>query len=138
MAEEHDPWDEEGDDIAEATTWLADYMIKLDETKSSSLPDRRDPSTSDIDSGLGGRLGSQVDKIIKKGISNERKDAITQFRDKIKPDEKVGWFIIFNGDPERTVVDDDEESEEDDDDDTEADSYSATEGSSYRDSGEVS
>jgi hypothetical protein len=51
------------------------------------------------------------------GVSPAAWEALADLRDKIANGEKIGWFVVYNGDPERKIERRDE-SEGDDDDDT--------------------
>ncbi|KAK3671829.1 hypothetical protein LTR78_008375 [Recurvomyces mirabilis] len=47
------------------------------------------------------KLGVCVDEVTTKGIKNEQWSAILELRDKLAPEEKVGWFVVVCGDEER-------------------------------------
>ena len=48
------------------------------------------------------------------GVSPQAWEALADLRDKIANGEKIGWFVVVNGDPERHV-DGEDDSEDDDD-----------------------
>jgi hypothetical protein len=59
-------------------------------------------------------LSVDVDDVRGKGVTSEAWDALADLRDKIAPGEKVGWFVVVNGDVERWAPPlEDEEGEED-------------------------
>ena len=58
------------------------------------------------------RLGVDVDDIRGAGIQSEAWTALVELRDKVAPGEKVGWFVVVNGDVVRwapPLVEDEEE-----------------------------
>lgn len=48
------------------------------------------------------------------GVSPAAWEALADLRDKVANGEKIGWFVVYNGDPEREI--EHGESDEDDDD----------------------
>ncbi|KAJ9617709.1 uncharacterized protein PV06_10234 [Exophiala oligosperma] len=55
------------------------------------------------------------------GLTNKAWEALADLRDKIAPNEKIGWWVVYNGDPERAFDEDDEDEDYDDDGDEEHD-----------------
>ena len=49
------------------------------------------------------QLGVDVDEVRGKGVKNEAWSAMADLRDKVAAGEKVGWFVVVNGDVERWV-----------------------------------
>jgi hypothetical protein len=49
------------------------------------------------------KLGVDVDDIRGVGVQSEAWTALIELRDKVAPEEKVGWFVVVNGDVERRV-----------------------------------
>jgi len=47
------------------------------------------------------KLGLDVDEVRGKGVSNEQWGSVLELRDKLAPEEKVGWFVVVCGDEER-------------------------------------
>ncbi|KAF2652305.1 hypothetical protein K491DRAFT_664011 [Lophiostoma macrostomum CBS 122681] len=47
------------------------------------------------------QLSVDIDEVRGKGVANDAWSALADLRDKIAPGEKVGWFIVVNGDVER-------------------------------------
>lgn len=47
------------------------------------------------------KLGVDVDDVRGKGVGNEQWVAMMELRDKIAPEEKVGWYVVVCGDEER-------------------------------------
>lgn len=74
-------------------------------------------------------LSLNVDEVMNQdtGLSESGMEAMKELRDKLGPEEKIGWYIVYNGDPERGYpgMNDDEKemeseyTEEEEDNDTE-------------------
>jgi hypothetical protein len=47
------------------------------------------------------KLGIDVDDLRGAGLGEEQWAAIAELRDKVAPGEKLGWFVVVNGDVER-------------------------------------
>ncbi|EOA85016.1 hypothetical protein ACJQWK_06870 [Exserohilum turcicum] len=47
------------------------------------------------------KLGIDVDEIQTMGLGDDQGAAIAELRDKVAPGEKLGWFVVVNGDVER-------------------------------------
>lgn len=45
------------------------------------------------------------------GLSQSGMEALEQLRDRLAPGEKIGWWLVYNGDPEREYPHSDEEDE---------------------------
>jgi hypothetical protein len=62
------------------------------------------------------KLGVEVDEVRGVGVQNAAWTALMELRDKIAPGEKMGWFVVVNGDVERwapPIEEDDDEDYED-------------------------
>ncbi|KAH7081905.1 hypothetical protein BKA63DRAFT_562438 [Paraphoma chrysanthemicola] len=60
------------------------------------------------------KLGVDVDDLRGRGVAEDQWAALAELRDKIAPGEKLGWFVVVNGDVERWAPpqhDDDEDTE---------------------------
>ena len=57
------------------------------------------------------KLGIEVDEVRGAGLGEEQWAAIAELRDKVAPGEKLGWFVVVNGDVERWAppLDDDDD-----------------------------
>ncbi|KIW94052.1 uncharacterized protein Z519_05368 [Cladophialophora bantiana CBS 173.52] len=64
-------------------------------------------------------LSINVDEVIADGpgLTNKAWEALADLRDKIAEGEKIGWWVVYNGDPERSFdgMEDDEDDGEDED-----------------------
>lgn len=49
------------------------------------------------------KLGVEIDEVRGRGLGNEQWAAVMELRDKIAPDEKVGWYIVVCGDEDRPI-----------------------------------
>lgn len=60
------------------------------------------------------KLGVDIDEVRGKGVANDAWSSLADLRDKIAPGEKIGWFVVVNGDVERWAppIEDDEAVEE--------------------------
>lgn len=47
------------------------------------------------------KLGVDVDEVRGAGVQSDAWTALVELRDKVAPGEKVGWFVVVNGDVER-------------------------------------
>lgn len=47
------------------------------------------------------KLGVDVDEVRGQGVGNEQWAAMMELRDKLAPEEKVGWYVVVCGDEER-------------------------------------
>ncbi len=63
-------------------------------------------------------LSVNVEEVIADGpgLTNKAWEALADLRDKIAEGEKIGWWVVYNGDPERFAEDDDYDDEYEDDD----------------------
>lgn len=61
------------------------------------------------------KLGVDFDDLRGGGVKEDQWAAIAELRDKIAPGEKLGWYVVVNGDVERwapPMTDDDEDNED--------------------------
>ncbi|KLJ09349.1 hypothetical protein EMPG_15212 [Blastomyces silverae] len=52
----------------------------------------------------GAGLGLRVQEILQQdpGLSTAGSEVFRKLRDELAPDSEIGWFVVYNGDPERT------------------------------------
>lgn len=57
------------------------------------------------------KLGIEVDDVRGAGVAENQWAAMAELRDKVAPGEKLGWFVVVNGDVERWAppLDDDDD-----------------------------
>jgi hypothetical protein len=60
------------------------------------------------------KLGVDVEDIRGAGLGEDQWAAIAELRDKVAPGEKLGWFVVVNGDVERWAPPLEEEEDDDD------------------------
>lgn len=76
FVEQYDPNDESLDAVSQPYAYVADMVEEV-------------------------KLGVEIDEVRGRGLNNEQWNAIMELRDKLAPDEKVGWYIVVCGDEER-------------------------------------
>ncbi|KZF25162.1 hypothetical protein L228DRAFT_265636 [Xylona heveae TC161] len=59
-------------------------------------------------------LSCDVAEVMGEGVPPEQWGALVELRDQLAPKEKVGWFVVYNGDEERSMTVDDDENDEND------------------------
>jgi hypothetical protein len=47
------------------------------------------------------KLSADVEEMREAGLGDDQRAAIAELRDKVAPGEKLGWFVVVNGDVER-------------------------------------
>jgi len=62
-------------------------------------------------------LSMNVEEVISEGpgLTNRAWEALADLRDKIASGEKIGWWVVYNGDPQRAYLDYDDDDEYDED-----------------------
>lgn len=98
--EQYDPDDLSDRAVSQPYAYVADKVVTIaggkdDATATASTP-----------------LSMNVEEVIADGpgLSSQAWEALADLRDKIAEGEKIGWWIVYNGDPERGY-DSDEETE---------------------------
>lgn len=101
--EQYDPDDLEG--VSQPYAYVADKVI--------TIPDKTMPENG---------LGRSVEEILKLGsdLSEESSQALEELRAKYAEGEKIGWWVVYNGDPDRNFDEDEEEEEEEEEEESEA------------------
>ncbi|PGH09218.1 hypothetical protein AJ79_05747 [Helicocarpus griseus UAMH5409] len=51
------------------------------------------------------------------GLTADGEEMLKKLRDELAPDAEIGWFVVYNGEPERGMGDGEDEREEDEDED---------------------
>lgn len=101
--EQYDPDDLEG--VSQPYAYVADKVI--------TLPDKTMPESG---------LSRNVEEILK--LSSERSEessqALEELRAKYAENEKIGWWVVYNGDPDRHFDEDEETEEEEEEENEEA------------------
>ncbi|KAL9126978.1 MAG: hypothetical protein Q9217_004060 [Psora testacea] len=76
MVEEYDPGDESASSSMQEYAYLADKVVKHN-------------------------TGIDVKEVQDQGIAPAQWDAMADLREEVANGEKLGWWVVFNGDPER-------------------------------------
>ncbi|KAJ5131174.1 AP complex mu/sigma subunit [Penicillium bovifimosum] len=70
------------------------------------------------DDGSGGRGGGlNIEDCVEQGsgLTEDQTAALEELRDRLAPGEKIGWYLVYNGDPDRWYPDSEEEEYESED-----------------------
>jgi hypothetical protein len=153
--EQYDPEDEHGETAAsQPYAFVGDKVVTIaggpptsliseSPIASPTLPTASEPATpasakrlskGSVSAGIAAAsamkssaLSLNVEEVVAEGpgVTAAAWEAFAELRDKIAPGEKIGWWVVYNGDPERPYDSDEDEEEEeedevDDDDDGEA------------------
>jgi hypothetical protein len=135
--EQYDPEDETSEDVvSQPFAFVGDRVVTIASrqnatasagqqrsgSETSKSPERRRSrgpgetisSTAAVDSSA---LSLNVEEVVAEGpgFTSQAWEALAELRDKLAEKEKIGWWIVYNGDPERAfdVNEEDKEDEED-------------------------
>lgn len=100
--ESYDPVDESSNTVSQEFAYVGVKVLTIPD--GSSEPDNLAP-------------GETVADLVEKpgaGMSEDERRALEELRDVLAPGEKIGWFMVYNGDPERYYPQSDDEDEFDD------------------------
>ncbi|CAG7953826.1 unnamed protein product [Penicillium salamii] len=66
------------------------------------------------DGGAGAGGGQNIEDVVEQGsgLTEDETKALEELRDRLAPGEKIGWYLVYNGDPDRWYPDSDSEFEE--------------------------
>lgn len=85
LIEQYDPLDMTDAAVSQPHAFVADSV--------TVLPDAARPVKG---------LSVEIDqRFLDDAISSEARETLAEIRDAIAPGEKIGWWIVYNGDPER-------------------------------------
>lgn len=96
--EQYDPADESPATVSQPFAYVAAKVV--------TIPDGG--------MGPGGGPGLNIEDVVEQGsgLSDDATEALEALRDRLAPGEKIGWFMVYNGDPERWYPPSEEEDEE--------------------------
>ncbi|KAJ5725443.1 uncharacterized protein N7483_006800 [Penicillium malachiteum] len=94
--EQYDPYDESSNTVSQEHAYVASRVLTIPEDGSSE------------DSGL--NIQDCVEQ--GSGLTQDQEEALEELRNRLAPEEKIGWFMVYNGDPERYYPPSDDDSEE--------------------------
>ncbi|OGM48564.1 developmental regulator FlbE [Aspergillus bombycis] len=104
--EQYDPDDTSDEAVSKPYAYVAGKVITMPES---------------------GALSLDAEELVKEsGLEDDAMAALTEMRDKYAAGEKIGWYIVYNGDPERwfpQIEEDDDESMMYEDEDGDASDY---------------
>ncbi|KAJ5901820.1 hypothetical protein N7495_002348 [Penicillium taxi] len=86
--EQYDPNDESSNTVSQDYAYVA--------AKVMTIPDGA--TTAD-----GLKPGKNIEDAVEQGpgLTSDQTEALEELRNRLAPDEKIGWFMVYNGDPER-------------------------------------
>lgn len=98
--EYYDPTDETSTTVSQPYAYVS--------TKVVTIPDGGTPESAGP--------GMNIEDVVEQGsgLTDDATEALEALRDRLAPGEHIGWFMVYNGDPDRWYPD----SEEDDDDES--------------------
>lgn len=94
--EQYDPADESSNTVSQPFAYVAAKVV--------TIPDGPPP---------GAGPGLNIEDVVEQGsgLSGDETEALETLRDRLAPGEKIGWFMVYNGDPERWYPPSEEEEE---------------------------
>ncbi|KAJ5578393.1 uncharacterized protein N7459_007357 [Penicillium hispanicum] len=110
--EQYDPHDETSNTVSQDYAYVGARVLTI-------------PDGGTAADGAG--PGQNIEDVVEQGsgLSKDATEALEALRDRLAPGEKIGWFMVYNGDPERYYPSsEDEEDEYYDDEDSYADEKS--------------
>lgn len=80
--EQYDPQDESSNTVSQDHAYIGAKVV--------TIPDGGGPDLS-------------IEKVVEQGsgLSADATEALEALRDRLAPGEKIGWFMVYNGDPDR-------------------------------------
>lgn len=99
IIEQYDPDDLSDEALSQPHAWVAAKVI--------TLADNSQFRTDYM-------LSLNLEDVMNKGpnLAPVGVDALARLRNFLAPEEKIGWWVVYNGDPERAYPESDEESED--------------------------
>ncbi|OOQ90369.1 AP-2 complex subunit sigma [Penicillium brasilianum] len=82
--EQYDPQDESSNTVSQDYAYVGAKVV--------TIPD-----------GAGASPGLNIEDVVEQGsgLSPDATEALEALRDRLAPGEKIGWFMVYNGDPDR-------------------------------------
>jgi len=105
--EQYDPADESSNTVSQPFAYVGAKVV--------TIPD----SGTSADAGPGLNIEEVVEQ--GSGLTDDATEALAALRDRLAPGEHIGWYMVYNGDPDRFYP----ESDEDEDDYDDEESYMA-------------
>ncbi|KAJ5682604.1 hypothetical protein N7462_005769 [Penicillium macrosclerotiorum] len=98
--ESYDPTDETSNTVSQDYAYVGAKVVTI-------------PDGGTAPAGAG--PGLNIEDVVEQGsgLSDDATEALEALRDRLAPGEKIGWFMVYNGDPDRWYPPSDEDEEED-------------------------
>lgn len=106
--ESYDPYDETSNTVSQDHAYVASKVL--------TIPDGAEDAGPGLDMQACVEQGS--------GLSQDQMEALEELRNRLAPEEKIGWFMVYNGDPDRWYPSSDDSEDEYDDDESYVDEKS--------------
>ncbi|KAJ5184367.1 hypothetical protein N7491_007765 [Penicillium cf. griseofulvum] len=89
--EQYDPADETSGTVSQDHAYISTRVLEIPED------------------GSGG--GENIENCVERGsgLTDDQMAALEQLRDRLAPGEKIGWYLVYNGDPDRWYPDSEDE-----------------------------
>lgn len=97
--EQYDPADETSNTVSQDFAYVGVKVLTI-------------PDSGTVPAGAG--PGYNIQDVVEKGagLSNDASEALEELRNRLAPGEKIGWFMVYNGDPERYYPPSEDEEDE--------------------------
>lgn len=97
--EQYDPADESSNTVSQPFAYVGAKVVTIPD--GGSAPPGAGPGVS-------------IEDVVEQGpgLSDDATEALEALRDRLAPGEKIGWFMVYNGDPERWYPPSEDEEEE--------------------------
>lgn len=91
--EQYDPADETSGTVSQDHAYISTRVLEIPED------------------GSGGSGGENIEDCVEQGsgLTDDQTAALEELRDRLAPGEKIGWYLVYNGDPERWYPDSEDE-----------------------------
>lgn len=95
--EQYDPADESSNTVSQPFAYVGAKVV--------TIPDGAP---------AGAGPGLNIEDVVEQGsgLSDDATEALETLRDRLAPGEKIGWFMVYNGDPDRWYPPSEDEEEE--------------------------
>ncbi|KAJ5917338.1 hypothetical protein N7466_010892 [Penicillium verhagenii] len=109
--EQYDPYDETSNTVSQDYAYVASKVLTIPDG-GASVPDSAGPGLNIADCVEQGS-----------GLSQDESEALEELRNRLAPEEKIGWFMVYNGDPDRYYPPSEEEEDSEEEYYDDEDSY---------------
>ncbi|KOS41187.1 hypothetical protein ACN38_g7940 [Penicillium nordicum] len=91
--EQYDPADETSGTVSQDHAYISTRVLEMPEDGSGSCG------------------GENIEDCVEQGsgLTDDQTAALEELRDRLAPGEKIGWYLVYNGDPERWFPDSEDE-----------------------------